>query len=162
LRSFLGSDPHFLEMFLEEARLAARLHHPNVVQTNEVGFDGEHHFLEMEYLDGQPFETILRKAAKATPLPLPVALYVPAQALRGLHYAHELVGLSGEPLEIVHRDVSPHNIFVTYDGQVKVLDFGVAKAADSTCDTKTGVIKGKMSYMAPEQAARKAVDRRAD
>lgn len=162
LRPDFAAEPRAVEMFLAEARLAARLRHPNVVQTNEVGFDGRHYFMEMEYLEGQSLEALLRRAEKAGGVPLPMALWILAQTCTGLHYAHELKDLDGTPLHVVHRDVSPHNVMVTYDGQVKVLDFGIAKAADSSADTQTGVIKGKARYMAPEQAARRGVDRRAD
>jgi len=164
LRPDLLEEPGAVQMFLEEGRLSARLHHPNVVQTNEVGFDGKHYFLEMEYLEGQSLSALTRRADRVgmPGFPLALAVYALAQTLAGLHYAHELTDHDGSPLSVVHRDVSPHNVFVTYDGQVKVLDFGIAKAAGSASETKTGFIKGKVTYMAPEQVARKAVDRRAD
>jgi serine/threonine-protein kinase len=162
LRSDLASDPRAVQMFLAEARLAARLRHPNVVQTNEVGFDGRHYFLEMEYLEGQTLDALQRRAGKSGGLPLPVVLWILSQACAGLHYAHDLKDLDGRPLHVVHRDVSPHNVMVTYDGFVKVLDFGIAKAADFSGDTQTGMVKGKARYMAPEQLARGVVDRRAD
>ncbi|MCU0687538.1 MAG: serine/threonine protein kinase, partial [Polyangiaceae bacterium] len=125
----LASDPDFLSMFLEEARLSARLNHTNVVQINEVGFDGEHHFMAMEYLEGQSLESLVRRASRQGGLPLELHLHVLAEAAAGLHYAHEFADLDGRALNVVHRDVSPHNVFVTYQGQVKVLDFGIAKAA---------------------------------
>jgi hypothetical protein len=163
LRPEIAGEPRALQMFLDEARLAARLLHPNIVQTNEVGFDGKNYFLEMEYLEGQSYDALRRKAAAAgTTVPLPVALWILSQALAGLQHAHELADLDGTPLRVVHRDVSPHNVFITYDGNVKVLDFGIAKAADSHDETTTGAVKGKATYMAPEQAARGLVDRRAD
>ncbi len=162
LRPDVAGEPAAVRMFLEEGRLSARLRHPNVVATNEVGFDGQHYFLEMEYLEGQSLEALVSRAAKRGGLALPVAVWVLAQALAGLHYAHELTDHDGTPLRVVHRDVSPHNVFVTYDGQVKVLDFGIAKAAGSQSETQTGVVKGKVTYMAPEQVARKALDRRVD
>jgi serine/threonine-protein kinase len=162
LHSGMVDDAQFLTMFLEEARLAARLNHPNIVQTNEVGFDGRDYFIEMEYLEGQPLDVILRRAARAGGLPTTLAIWVLAQVLAGLAYAHELKDHGGKPLGIVHRDVSPHNVFVTYDGVVKVLDFGIAKAADSAGETRSGMVKGKATYMAPEQAMRRTVDARAD
>ncbi|HEU4539475.1 MAG TPA: serine/threonine-protein kinase, partial [Polyangiaceae bacterium] len=160
----LAGDPEFLSMFLEEARLSARLNHANVVQINEVGFDGKHHLMAMEYLEGQSLESVVRRATRqGKSLPLHLHLRVLAEAAAGLHYAHEFADLDGRPLNIVHRDVSPHNVFVTYQGQVKVLDFGIAKAADSAQHTRTGMLKGKVAYMAPEQLRRsEAVDRRAD
>jgi tRNA A-37 threonylcarbamoyl transferase component Bud32 len=162
LRADLAADEKALEMFLDEARLAARLQHPNIVQTNEVGFDGKHYFLEMEYLEGQSYDALIRHAKKAGGVPLEVSCWILSEVLAGLQHAHELVDLGGKRLEIVHRDVSPHNVMVTYDGTVKLLDFGIAKAADSQSETQTGVVKGKVTYMAPEQATRKPVDRRAD
>jgi serine/threonine-protein kinase len=163
LRAELAEEPRARQMFLDEARLAARLLHPNIVQTNEVAFDGKHYFLEMEYLEGQSLDSLLRRArAAVVAVPLPVVVWILSQTLAGLHYAHELTDLDGTPLHVVHRDVSPHNVFVTYEGHVKVLDFGIAKAADSQDETTTGAIKGKVTYMAPEQAARGSVDRRAD
>jgi len=172
LNPSLASEPEFLRMFLDEARLAARLNHPNVVQTNEVGVQGDDYFIEMEYLEGQPYDALLRRGAKDARLTLPVHAWILTQALAGLHYAHELRDLQGAPLDVVHRDVSPHNVFVTYEGAVKLLDFGIAKAVDSQSETRTGAVKGKATYMAPEQAARRprgaepgsaaAVDRRAD
>jgi serine/threonine-protein kinase len=163
LKSHLVEDVSLVRMFTEEARLAAKLNHPNVVQTIEVGAEGTRHFIAMEYLDGQSLNRVLLRARKAgKPFPLHFFLHVLAHALEGLQYAHSLVDFDGTPLGLVHRDVSPHNIFVTYDGQVKVLDFGIAKALDSSNDTRTGILKGKVSYMAPEQAAGQPVDRRSD
>ena len=161
LRSSFTDDPHFIRMFQGEARLAARLHHPNVVQTNEVGAEGGRHYLVMEYLEGQPLQRILARLGREGAFPVAMQIRVLADALRGLHYAHELCDFDGTPLQVVHRDFTPHNLFVTYDGQIKVVDFGIAKARDSQ-ETRTGVVKGKAAYMAPEQALGKKVDRRAD
>jgi serine/threonine-protein kinase len=164
LRSELAADPEFLTMFLDEARLSARINHPNVVQTNEVGHDGKHYFLAMEYLEGQSLESFLRRApTRGNGLPLAMCLQITVDALGGLHHAHELADFDGTPLNVVHRDISPQNIFVTYDGQTKILDFGIAKASDSSSETRAGVVKGKVAYMAPEQLrGGKGVDRRAD
>jgi serine/threonine protein kinase/ABC-type branched-subunit amino acid transport system substrate-binding protein len=162
LRQELADDPRALAMFQEEARLSARLHHPNIAQTNEVGFDGRHHFLEMEYLEGVSLNALQRRAEGHGGLELPLVVLVLTRALAGLAHAHTAKDLDGKSLSIVHRDVSPHNVFITYDGGVKLLDFGIAKATDSVGDTETGVLKGKVAYMAPEQAARKPVDARAD
>jgi serine/threonine-protein kinase len=162
LRADLGADDQLAKMFLDEARLSARLIHPNIVQTNEVGFDGAHYFIEMEYVEGQSLDSLARRADREGGMPVPEALWILTQTLAGLHYAHELRDTSGAPLNVVHRDVSPHNVLVGYEGTVKLLDFGIAKAADSQFETQTGVVKGKTTYMAPEQAERRPVDRRAD
>src|SRR5262249_43765604 len=124
---------------------------------------GRHPFLEMEYLEGQSLDALRRKASGVgREIPLDLSVWIAAQILTGLDYAHDLADLDGKPLALVHRDVSPHNVMLPYDGAVKLLDFGVAKAVDSTLETQTGIVKGKATYMAPEQARRDAVDRRAD
>jgi len=164
LRPHLVEDPEFVAMLIDEARIAARLNHPNVVQTVEVGEVSEQYYIAMEFLDGQPLRRILHQAAKTRlPISKPLRYRVVADVLAGLHHAHELRDYDGTPLEIVHRDVTPHNVFVTYDGQVKLVDFGVAKAIGRAAETRIGgAVKGKIPYMAPEQALAKPVDRRAD
>lgn len=163
LRKSLSEEPSFLSMFLDEARVAARLNHPNVVHTYEVGEHNEVYFIAMEYLEGQPLNKIIRESLKRKrPLEEGFCARVVADALNGLDHAHKLRGYDGKPLGLVHRDVSPHNIFVTYDGHTKLCDFGIAKAAFSTTETEVGVLKGKVSYMAPEQALGNPVDARAD
>jgi serine/threonine-protein kinase len=162
MKHSLKSEPEFARMFMTEARLAARLNHPNIVQTNEVF---EFHGLPvivMEYLEGQPLSNILVRGAGTGSFTLAMHLRVLADTLGGLHYSHELEDYDGTPLGVVHRDVSPHNVFVTFDGQVKLLDFGIAKLAGSHSETATGVIKGKLRYMPPEQIAAEGVDRRSD
>ena len=127
LRQSLASDPEFLRMFLNEARVAARLNHPNIVHTYEVGFDGSRHYLSMEYLEGQSLHRLIRHAGSA--LPLEMQLRVLADALVGLHYAHELADYDGTPLSIVHRDVSPANIFVLWRREApKSRPFGGARS----------------------------------
>jgi serine/threonine-protein kinase len=159
----LSAEPYALTMFLDEARLAAQLNHPNVVQTYEVGTEGDRHVIVMEYLEGQSLSIVIKRSEQAgNPLPLQLHLRIIVSALEGLHYAHELKAYDGSPLQLVHRDISPQNVFVTYDGQVKVLDFGIAKAASSSTHTATGIVKGKIAYMAPEQTIGDSVDRRAD
>jgi serine/threonine-protein kinase len=162
LRHELSEDPDFMQMFLDEARLAARLHHPNVVQTYEVTGDASRHAIVMEYLDGQPLSRLRSKFVELGPDGVAYHLRILCDTLAGLQYAHDLADFDGTPLNVVHRDVSPHNIFVTYTGETKVVDFGIAKAADSSSQTRVGTIKGKISYMAPEQATSQPVDRRAD
>jgi serine/threonine protein kinase len=169
LRPELAQDPEFLGMFLNEARIAARLNHPNVVQTNEVSEHDDEYFIAMEYLEGQSLYAITKRAIAASPknappqrMPIALHLHVLAEACEGLHYAHELLDYDGTHLGLVHRDCSPQNIFVTYEGEVKILDFGIAKAADSQTHTRTGVLKGKVPYMPPEQLDGAPIDRRAD
>jgi serine/threonine-protein kinase len=161
LRSHLAEDPEFLEMFLQEARIAARLNHPNVVQTFEVGQEESHHFIAMEYLQGHPYSRFMSRIGREK-IDFAVHLRILIETLEGLQHAHDLKDFDGRPLGLVHRDVSPQNIFITYDGQIKLLDFGIAKAFDSAVETRTGVIKGKLSYMSPEQALAGKVDRRSD
>jgi serine/threonine protein kinase len=161
--SHLSAVPDFVAMFLDEARLASRLAHPNVVQILDLGFEGGCYFIAMEYLPGEDFSTIIRSAAKQRAyVPLNIALKVVADAAHGLHYAHTFTDSKGQALNVVHRDVSPSNVFVTYSGQVKVLDFGIAKAESRITNTTAGVVKGKYQYMAPEQAQSLPVDARAD
>ncbi len=162
LKPSLLEEPGFLEMFLDEARLSARLSHPNVVQTNEVSVEQGRAFLAMEYLDGQSLNRVRSRLGKSRTLPLAADVRIVAHACAGLHYAHELRDFDGTPLGVVHRDVSPHNIFVTYDGQVKIVDFGVAKALSSNHESTIGVLKGKVPYMAPEQVMGSPMDRRSD
>jgi serine/threonine-protein kinase len=150
-------------MFLDEARLAARLSHPNVVQTYEVVGEGKTFFITMEYLEGQALSALLRETHKAgIGLDPAFCAHVCSEVLLGLHYAHELCGFDGTPLRIVHRDVSPQNIFVTYEGQIKIVDFGIAKAELSSTHTQAGTFKGKVAYMAPEQFQGGGIDRRVD
>jgi eukaryotic-like serine/threonine-protein kinase len=150
-------------MFLDEARLAARLNHANIVHTYEVGEAHGKYFIAMEYLEGQSLHALAaRLKVLSSGLEDALVAYVAAQALRGLHFAHQLRDFDGEPLGVVHRDVSPHNLYLTYDGEVKVLDFGVAKTRMNAGHTETGLVKGKIRYMAPEQLGDGDVDQRAD
>jgi serine/threonine-protein kinase len=159
----LGTDPDFVTMFHDEARLAIRLNHPNVVQTLEVVQDAEQLAIAMEYLHGQPLSAVLNHHLTGShQLSLALRLRIFIDILAGLHYAHELTDYGGNPLGVVHRDVNPHNVFVTYDGQVKLMDFGVAKTVAAAYQTRPGAIKGKLAYLAPEYLRSDAVDRRAD
>jgi serine/threonine protein kinase len=156
-------DAELIRMFLDEARLAARLSHPNIVHTYEVAEANGEYFIAMEYLEGQPLSEIqVRLTNQSREMSEALIVLIAVQALRGLHYAHEFCDFDGTPLGIVHRDISPHNLFVTYGGEVKLLDFGIAKATLNSTQTESGVLKGKVRYMAPEQAGAKEVDRRAD
>ncbi|HEY0136744.1 MAG TPA: protein kinase [Nannocystis sp.] len=169
LRPGLAQDPEMQAMFRQEARIAGRMAHPNVVQTHEIGNDdscagGGRPFIAMEFLDGQSLQRILRRVRRDTGagLPLPLHLRVLVELLAGLHHAHELCDYDGRPFGLVHRDVTPHNVIVTHDGQVKLIDFGIARSLDGGADTQVGTFKGKASYCAPEQARGEPVDRRAD
>ena len=163
LHPHLAADPTFSAMFIDEARLAARIRHPNVVDTLDVVAEGGELFLVMDFVLGET----LAKLGKATTqrgitLPSPVVSAIIIGALEGLHAAHDATNERGEPLGIVHRDISPQNILVARDGVARVLDFGVAKAAGRVQETEGGEIKGKLAYMAPEQLTRKSIDRRCD
>jgi serine/threonine-protein kinase len=163
LKREMRADPGVVSMFMEEARLAACLSHPNVVHTIEAGSDGERHYIAMEYLDGQSLHRVVSRARRmGNAAPFAWQTSVIARAIEGLAYAHSALDLDGKPLGIVHRDMSPHNVVVGYDGHVKVLDFGIAKATTSSVDTQSGLLKGKVAYMSPEQAAGAPVDKRAD
>jgi serine/threonine-protein kinase len=140
-----------------------QLNHGNLVQTYEVGQEGDRHVIAMEYLEGQSLAHVQRRAEQREQvLPLGLHLRVLIDVLEALQYTHELRGYDGIPLHPVHRDVSPQNVFITYDGRTKLLDFGIAKAATSTTYTAVGSVKGKIAYMSPEQLAGETVDRRAD
>lgn len=156
----LAADPEFVAMFTDEARLACRLDHPNLIQTFELAEVGGRYFFVMEYLEGQPLSAVLGRTRRQ--VPLPIYLRVLTRVLAGLHYAHELTDLEGRALGVVHRDVTPQNIFVCYGGAIKLVDFGIAKAAGAAVRTKAGTFKGKVSYASKEQLANEAIDRRAD
>jgi serine/threonine protein kinase len=160
MRPSLLGDPEAHRMFLEEARISARLAHPNVVQVHEVSHHQGTPMMVMEYLEGETLSRILRE--EGVPAPRNLLLYILTKALAGLHAAHDLRDYDGTPLNLVHRDASPHNIFVTFDGQVKVLDFGIAKTEGSEVETRAGATKGKLRYMPPEQVLHLPVDRRVD
>ena len=161
LARFIG-DPMFSTMFLDEARLAAQLSHPNVVQTFEVGEEGSRHYIVMEYLDGANFARLRHRATKRGGIPLRISLGVLAQVLEGLDYAHQARGIDGKLLKVVHRDLTPSNIIITAQGVAKILDFGIAKGADTHSFTQTGRYSGKLNYMPPEQVRGEHVDSRAD
>jgi serine/threonine protein kinase len=156
-------DPPFLTMFLEEARLAGLIRHPNVVSVLDVGEDAEGPFLVMEYVESKTLQHVVaHHATTGTMLPIQLCARLGAQIAAGLHAAHELRDASGRPLELVHRDVSPQNVLVGFDGLVRVTDFGIAKAIGRSTRTGTGMLKGKLSYMSPEQLRFQPADRRSD
>lgn len=164
LHPHLASEKEFVEMFLDEARIAARIHHPNVVPILEVGASQLGYYLVMEYIEGDTLARLLARAASSGKrLPVSIALRIAIDMLSGLHAAHELHDDQNQPVNLVHRDVSPQNVLVGQDGIARITDFGVARAASRLNATRAGQLKGKIAYMAPEQAAgAELLDRRAD
>ena len=159
----LAEEPDFVKMFIDEAKLASTLTHPNIVQVYELGSIDNRFFIAMEYVPGIDLSTLAKKIwMRSEKIPLGAALAIGIDAARGLHYAHEKRDMTGQHLGLVHRDVSPQNILLSNEGQVKITDFGIAKAENKSTKTRSGVLKGKFSYMAPEQAFGKNIDRRAD
>src|SRR5262249_18066182 len=147
----------------DEARIAATLHHPNTIQVYDVERIGTNVFFAMEFLHGKDVRTIFKKSiASKKAIGLSPALAIITSVCAGLHYAHEKIGSDGQPLTLVHRDVTPHNVFVTYEGSVKVIDFGIAKASHRLNQTQSTSLKGKFGYLSPEQAKCEPLDRRSD
>jgi len=158
-----GQDPRAVDMFLDELRLAGSLHHHHIVQVHDAGREGDDYFFAMEYVHGEDLRKILtRVVQRGEQIPLDHIVTIGMAIAAALHHAHEQKTPDGRPLELVHRDVSPANVIVGYDGTVKVVDFGVAKAALRTVQTRAGTLRGKAPYMAPEQCAGRPLDRRAD
>lgn len=150
-----ATDPAFISMFINEARISATLSHGNIAQVYDFGRVGEEYFLAMEFVDGQPLHRVLKRALHAgmPSMPVPVALFIALEMCRGLHYAHTRTDAQGHPLGLVHRDISPDNVLVSYEGQVKIVDFGIAKArALRGLTTEPGIVKGKYLFFSPEQA----------
>jgi len=162
IRPELARDQRFIRMFLDEARVVATLHHQHIVQCYDIGESNGEYFIAMEYVHGEDVRKILSSVARQrTHVPLGHAVAIVSAAAAGLHYAHERRNSDKQPLNIVHRDVSPSNILVGYDGSIKVVDFGIASASTRQ-ETRSGSLKGKLSYMSPEQCKGAAVDRRSD
>lgn len=154
---------NFVTMFLDEARLAATLNHPNIAQVFDIGVHEGEFFFAMEFVGGRDLRHVLRRCKKlGERVPLNVALTILASVARGLHYAHVKADPDGAPLNIIHRDISPQNIIATYDGGVKIVDFGIAKATTASQTTQAGILKGKYSHMSPEQSMGEELDRRSD
>jgi len=159
----LARDKQFVDMFLNEARLASQLDHPNIVSIFDLGEANGNYFIAMEFIDGPNLRGVAKRAAELNEfLPIAEVLKIVAQAAAGLQYAHDLTDRDGNPLGLVHRDISPDNILVHRNGTAKVVDFGIAKAANSSGATRTGTLKGKVAYMPPEQLRGEALDRRTD
>jgi eukaryotic-like serine/threonine-protein kinase len=159
----IAQEEDFVSMFMDEARLTASIRHPNVVATLDIDQSNEGLFIVMEYIEGASLQRVhsdVRKRGER--LPLSFIMRVIIDTLSGLHAAHDLAGNDGRPLGIVHRDVSPHNVLVGVDGISRITDFGVARAEERLSHTQDGKLKGKLSYMSPEQIGGIQVDRRAD
>ena len=158
----ISSDEEFIDMFIAEAKLVARLSHKNIAQIYDFGKIGENYFIAMEYVKGKDLRTLLKRCIdKNISLPVEVAIFIAKEVLSALGYAHKQKDNTGKDLKLIHRDVSPQNILISYEGEIKVIDFGIAKA-ETHSHTKTGTIKGKLAYMSPEQAWGKSIDHRSD
>jgi TonB family protein len=160
----LADNEEFIAMFADEAKLAAQLNHPNIVHIFDLGkIESGGYFIAMEYVDGRDLRTILQSAKElGTPLPPPLAVYIASKIAAALDYAHRRKDAEGHDLNIVHRDVSPPNILISYEGDIKLCDFGIAKAASKASQTQSGALKGKVQYMSPEQAWGRPIDKRSD
>jgi serine/threonine-protein kinase len=158
----LQHDVDLVKMFVDEARLAAALDHPNIAQVLDIGRNAGEYFFAMEYLHGRDFRELMHAAKERGGLPLGCAIEVVLGVARGLHHAHERRDPGGEPMGLVHRDVSPANVVITYEGSVKLVDFGIAKAAVLTRKTQAGTLMGKVGYMSPEQCLGESADRKSD
>ena len=158
-----SENEEFISMFIDEAKLAAQLNHRNIVQIYDFGNQQGSYYITMEYVFGKDLRTILQKSReRQKQLPLTQCAYIITEAARGLEYAHNVMDHYGAPLQIIHRDISPQNIFISYEGDVRIADFGIAKAASKSTETRAGVLKGKILYMSPEQAWGKPIDKRSD
>jgi serine/threonine protein kinase len=163
LHPHLVEDDQLVDMFLDEARIAAGINHPNVAQVFDLGKDDNTYWIAMEYLHGEPLREVMRRAEeRGLRLSPELAARICSDAAEGLHAAHELRGKNDQLLGLVHRDVTPENLFVTYDGVTKVMDFGIAKVADRLSSTRAGVLRGKLAYMSPERVRGAEIDRTTD
>lgn len=163
IREDLADDPQFASMFEDEAKILARLSHKSIIHTLEFGATGEHRFIAMELLSGRTYADLWDVlAGKGERMPLVLGAWICARVAEGLHSAHELVDDTGTPLNVIHRDVNPSNIFLTHGGDVKLIDFGLAKARVRVSKSADGIVKGKIPYLAPEQAHGRPIDRRID
>lgn len=159
----IAADPQVVRMFVEEAKLAVSLSHPNIAQVFDLGEVDGSYFIAMEYVDGHSAETLIQRyVEQGRRLPLPAVCHVLGEVAEALHHAHFAEDSAGRPLGVIHRDVSPQNILLSFNGEVKVIDFGLAKAANRLSETQEGIVKGKLAYLSPEQAHGKPIDRRSD
>ncbi|MFK7991134.1 MAG: serine/threonine-protein kinase [Sandaracinaceae bacterium] len=159
----IATDADVVRMFIEEAKLAVQLAHPNIAHISDLGeLDGTY-FIAMEFIDGHSLKTLWNRLRELErPMPVDAACYILSQVAEALHYAHFAEDAQGEPLGIIHRDVSPQNVLISFGGEVKVIDFGLAKASSRASQTQDGIVKGKLAYLSPEQAHGKEIDRRSD
>jgi serine/threonine-protein kinase len=159
----IARDPNFIAMFQAEAKLAVQLQHGNICQIYQLGRHEDSFYIALEYVDGRDVGAILDLHQKQNrPIPLPQACYIIRRVCEGLDYAHNKKSNQGEPLNIIHRDISPPNLLISYEGEVKLIDFGLAKAVGSSVQTQAGIIKGKLAYMSPEQVRGGPLDLRSD
>ena len=159
----MAEDPEMVSHFIDEAKLAALLQHENIIHVYDFGETEGSYFIAMEYLFGKDLKSVFSKSSQInSPISFENSLLIASKICEGLEYAHNLKDLHGASLNIIHRDISPQNIFITYDGKVKIIDFGIAKTTTQTSKTQVGIIKGKVAYMSPEQAEGKSIDRRSD
>jgi len=159
----VAEDHEFITMFVDEAKLAGQLTHPNIAQIFELGKVNETYFIALEYVAGRDLRAVFERVKKRNErVPIPMACYCVMKLCEGLDYAHNKKDAAGRNLDLVHRDVSPQNILLSWDGDVKLIDFGIAKAASKSSRTQAGILKGKFGYMSPEQVRGQKVDRRSD
>src|SRR6185369_9443566 len=159
----MASDQEFITMFIDEARISVQLNHANIVHIHELGKHDDSFYIAMEYVSGPDLRTILdRFRAGNARMPIAQAAYIASKICEGLDYAHRKKDGRGMNLDIIHRDMSPQNVLISYDGEVKIIDFGIAKAANRSHQTQAGILKGKFAYMSPEQVEGKTIDRRSD
>ena len=159
----MAASDDFMTMFADEAKLAAQLNHPNIIHIYDLGKVDRSYYIAMEYVEGRDLRSILKSGAEhGLPLPPELALFIASKLAAALDYAHRRKDFNGQDLSLVHRDVSPQNVLISYEGDIKLCDFGIAKAASKSSQTQAGALKGKLQYMSPEQASGKAIDRRSD
>ncbi|MFA4875318.1 MAG: serine/threonine-protein kinase, partial [bacterium] len=158
-----SADKDFITMLIDEAKLSVMLSHANIVQVYDLGKVGDDYYISMEFIHGVNLRDVMYRCREAgLPIPTDIAVYIVSEICKGLDYAHRKTDQNNQPLNIVHRDISPQNILLSYEGEVKIVDFGIAKAAMNISHTMAGILKGKIAYMSPEQAMGKAIDRRTD
>jgi serine/threonine protein kinase len=159
----IAASPEFVEMLIDEAKIAVMLSHGNIAQIYDLGKAGDDYFIVMEYVEGQNLSKIHKKNLRLGKLiPLPIVCTIIAEVAKGLNYMHRKTDEEDRSLNIIHRDISPQNIVISYSGTVKIIDFGIAKAAVKVGQTESGILKGKFAYMSPEQALGKPLDHRTD